>query len=360
MVITFTEKRINYPREGILFKSKHPSIFIQDSIMANLESFAGSFKKLGVSMKLRDHSFFQMSQDHHVAIALRPYIAGGAGAIFSSICIHPIDLVKVRLQVASVTVGGGATGMTIARSVIKNEGVRGLFSGLSAAIMRQAVYGTAKIGLHDSFSQTLKRMNNGQPIPFYQKTLSAMTAGVLASIVGNPFDLALVRMEADGCAPADQRRGYKNAIQAVYRIAKEEGLKTLWRGSIPMMCRAVAMNVGMLATYDQCKEMLAPSLGTGMANNMMSSALTSFVCSFTALPFDMMKTKLMNMHLDPVTGELPYRNILDCAVKTVKKGGFFSLWRGYWTFYARTAPHAMITLLAKDAFTSLYNKCFVN
>lgn len=301
-----------------------------------------------------------MSGDHHLAIALRPYIAGGSGAIFSSICIHPIDLVKVRLQVAPSTISGSASGLAIARSVVRNEGVRGLFSGLSAAVMRQAVYGTAKIGLHDSFSQSLKKMNNGQPIPFYQKTLSAMTAGVLASIIGNPFDLALVRMEADGCAPVEQRRGYKNAIQAVYRIGKEEGVKTLWRGSIPMMCRAVSMNVGMLATYDQCKEMLQPYVGSGVANNMWSSALTSFVCSFTALPFDMMKTKLMNMHVDPATGELPYRNILDCAIKTVKRGGIFSLWRGYWTFYARTAPHAMITLLAKDAFTSLYNKAFIN
>lgn len=301
-----------------------------------------------------------MTGDHHLAIALRPYIAGGSGAIFSSVCIHPIDLVKVRLQLASSTVSGNASGLAIARSVVRNEGVRGLFSGLSAAVMRQAVYGTAKIGLHDSFSQSLKKMNNGQPIPFYQKTLSAMTAGVLASIVGNPFDLALVRMEADGCAPVNQRRGYKNAIQAVYRIGKEEGVKTLWRGSIPMMCRAVAMNVGMLATYDQCKEMLQPYVGSGVANNMWSSALTSFVCSFTALPFDMMKTKLMNMHVDAATGQLPYRNIWDCAVKTVKRGGLVSLWRGYWTFYARTAPHAMITLLAKDAFTSLYNKAFIN
>lgn len=300
-----------------------------------------------------------MSRNHSVAVALRPYIAGGSGAIFSSICIHPIDLVKVRLQVASTTAEGGVSGMSIARNVIRNEGVRGLFSGLSAAVARQAVYGTAKIGLHDSFSQTLKRLNNGQPIPFYQKTLSAMTAGALAAVIGNPFDLALVRMQADGCLPKEQQRGYKNVMQAVYRIAKEEGVKTLWRGSVPMVCRAVAMNVGMLASYDQAKEMLAPYTGDGVSNNMWASAITSFICSFTALPFDMMKTKLMHMHVDPETGLLPYRNLWDCCVKTVHQGGVFSLWRGYWTFYVRTAPHAMITLLVKDGFTSLYNRVFV-
>ena len=301
-----------------------------------------------------------MSNNKNVALTLRPYIAGGSGAIFSSICIHPIDLVKVRLQVANTAVEGRVSGIAIAKSVVRNEGVKGLFSGLSAAIARQAVYGTAKIGLHDSFSQKLKAMNNGKPIPFYQKTLSAMTAGAIAAVIGNPFDLALVRMQADGCAPVAERRGYKNVLQAVYRIAKDEGLKTLWRGSVPMICRAVAMNAGMLASYDQFKEMLLPYTGPGVANNMWSSAFTSFICSFTALPFDMMKTKLMNMHINPTTGQYPYRNLWDCAVKTVKEGGFFSLWRGYWTFYVRTAPHSMITLLAKDAFTSLYNRVFLN
>ena len=300
-----------------------------------------------------------MNSNNSVALMLRPYVAGGSGAIFSSVCIHPIDLVKVRLQVASVSSIGSASGLSIARNVIRTEGVKGLFSGLSAAIARQAVYGTAKIGLHDSFSQTLKKMNNGQPIPFYQKTLSAMTAGALAAIIGNPFDLALVRMQADGCEPIELRRGYKNVLQAVYRIAREEGVKTLWRGSVPMVCRAVAMNVGMLASYDQAKEMLLPYTGSGMANNMWASAISSFICSFTALPFDMMKTKLMNMHMN-ASGELPYRNIWDCALKTVQRGGLFSLWRGYWTFYVRTAPHAMITLLAKDLFTSLYNRTFIH
>ena len=300
-----------------------------------------------------------MSNNSSLAILLRPYIAGGSGAIFSSICIHPIDLVKVRLQVASVSAGTSVSGLSIARNVIREEGMKGMFSGLSAAIARQAVYGTAKIGLHDSFSQTLRKMNDGQPIPFYQKTLSAMTAGALAAVIGNPFDLALVRMQADGCEPIELRRGYQNVIQAIYRIAKEEGVKTLWRGSVPMVCRAVAMNVGMLASYDQAKESLLPLTGSGMTNNLLASAISSFICSFTALPFDMMKTKLMNMHLT-ATGELPYKNIWDCAVKTVRQGGILSLWRGYWTFYIRTAPHAMITLLAKDAFTSLYNRTFIH
>ena len=58
-----------------------------------------------------------MSNNRNVALTLRPYIAGGSGAIFSSICIHPIDLVKVRLQVANTAVEGRVSGIAIAKRV---------------------------------------------------------------------------------------------------------------------------------------------------------------------------------------------------------------------------------------------------
>lgn len=104
-----------------------------------------------------------MTKDHSLAVTLRPYVAGGSGAIFSSMCIHPIDLVKVRLQVANSTVEGKVSAVSIAKNVVKNEGVKGLFSGLSAAIARQAVYGTAKIGLHDASPRHFSVCNNGRP-----------------------------------------------------------------------------------------------------------------------------------------------------------------------------------------------------
>lgn len=67
----------------------------------------------------------------------------------------------------------------------------------------------------------------------------------------------------------------------------------------------------------------------------------------------------MNMRVDPATGELPYKNLVDCTVKIFKQEGIMTFWRGYWTFYARSAPHAMITLLLKDLFNSWYNKAFM-
>lgn len=51
-----------------------------------------------------------------------------------------------------------------------------------------------------------------------------MTAGAVGSFVGNPCELILIRMTADGRLPVAERRNYTNFFNAFLRIAREEGI----------------------------------------------------------------------------------------------------------------------------------------
>lgn len=147
---------------------------------------------------------------------------------------------------------------SIAGQVIKESGVLGLYRGLSAGLLRQATYTTARLGIFNSLSDTLKkRMPNGEPLPLYQKAGAGLAAGGLGALVGSPADLSLIRMQADSTLPADQRRNYKGVGDALSRIIREEGVGGLFRGAGPTVVRAMALNMGMLASNDQAKEMLA-------------------------------------------------------------------------------------------------------
>ena len=51
-------------------------------------------------------------------------------------------------------------------------------------------------------------------------------------------------------------RNYKNAFEAIFRIARDEGLFTLWRGALPTMGRAMVVNAAQLASYSQAKQLI--------------------------------------------------------------------------------------------------------
>merc|ERR1719476_1193833 len=85
-----------------------------------------------------------------------------------------------------------------------------------------------------------------------------------------------------------------------------------------------------------------------------ASAIAGFAASAFCLPFDFVKTQIQKMKPDPVTGEMPFKGPIDCAMQQVKMGGITRLWAGFPTFYFRIAPHAMITLIAQDQIKKVW------
>ena len=60
--------------------------------------------------------------------------------------------------------------------------------------------------------QNILKKNNGKEATLFQKSVSSVFAGGIGAFVANPADLILIRMQADGTLPPEQRRNYKNAI----------------------------------------------------------------------------------------------------------------------------------------------------
>jgi len=126
------------------------------------------------------------------------------------------------------------------------------------------------------------------------------------------------------------------------------------------------MNVGMMSCNDQFQEMYAGLLGDPdfktKGPNMTTRILASFSAGFTAglfsMPFDLVKSRLMAQRPDPLTGEMPYKGIMDCITKIVKADGPIGFYNGFSAYYLRCAPHAMIVLLSKDSITKAYRNSF--
>lgn len=237
--------------------------------------------------------------------------------------------------------------------MVRNEGVKSVYSGLSAALARQCVYGTARIGLHRTFSDILQKRNDGKPLNFGYKALSGMGSGSLAVCLGTPFDVALVRMQADSMKAKELRRGYKNVVDALVRVSREEGFSKLYSGLAPNILRGMSINVGMLACYDQAKETLGsyvfqdtvgrpPSTQTQLG----ASLIAGFTASACSLPFDLLKSRMQDGAFN--------KGLLDAVVQIYTKEGILSFWTGFGAYYMRTAPHAMIILMTTQPITDYY------
>merc|ERR1719262_1329238 len=141
--------------------------------------------------------------------------------------------------------------------------------------------------------------------------------------------------------PEAERRNYKGAFHALGSIAGGEGPLGLFKGALPTATRAMALNFGMLAFNAQAKELLQGAGAPAPAQTFGASAIAGFFASAFSLPFDFVKTQIQKMKPDPVTGEMPFKGSIDCAMKQVAKGGPLQLWSGFPTYYVRIAPHAM-------------------
>lgn len=287
--------------------------------------------------------------------SVQPFVAGGLAGCVATSCVQPIDMIKVRIQLAGEVPGASKNPFVVTKNFIAQEGFVKLYKGLDAGIVRQLTYTTARMGIFRTLSDALKKDN--EPLPFSKKAFASLAAGALGAAVGNPADLALIRLQADSTLPVAERRNYSGVVDALTRISKEEGITGLWRGSSPTVVRAMALNFGMLAPFDQAKEILEKSWGKSLTTTLTASAIAGFFAVTFSLPFDFLKTRMQKMKPD-ANGVFPYKGMVDCAVKIAKSEGPMAFYAGYPTYYVRIAPHSMITLLATDYITQSITKAY--
>ncbi|KAL9023632.1 MAG: hypothetical protein Q9196_007079 [Gyalolechia fulgens] len=281
---------------------------------------------------------------HPYTRAALPFVNGGLAGMTATTVVQPIDMIKVRLQLAGegAKTGPRPSPLQVTRDIITQGKAADLYTGLSAGLLRQAVYTTARLGFFDTVMDLLRvrAEGRGSQIGFAERAGAGLSAGGLAAMVGNPADLALIRMQSDGLKPLAQRANYNSVVDALTRIAKAEGVTALWAGAYPTVARAMALNFGQLAFFSEAKNQLKSRTQLGVrTQTLTASAIAGFFASFFSLPFDFVKTRLQKQQ-KAKDGSLPYKGMADCFRKVAKDEGLLRFYRGFGTYYVRIAPHA--------------------
>ncbi|NXE56543.1 DIC protein, partial [Casuarius casuarius] len=250
------------------------------------------------------------------------------------------EKIKAALEAAGGTtqqeVRMRMTGMAL--RVIRTDGFLALYNGLSASLCRQMTYSLTRFAIYETARDHLGQGSQGPP-PFYQKVLLGAVGGFTGGFVGTPADMVNVRMQNDMKQPAHLRRNYSHALDGMYRVLREEGLKKLFSGATLASSRGALVTVGQLSCYDQAKQLV---LATGLlSDNIFTHFLASFIAggcaTFLCQPLDVLKTRLMNSQ-----GE--YRGVSHCAMETAKLGPL-AFYKGFVPAAIRLIPHTILTFV---------------
>lgn len=262
------------------------------------------------------------------------FLGAGTAACIADLITFPLDTAKVRLQIQGETRSAGSTHAvqykgvfgTIA-TMVRTEGPRSLYNGLVAGLQRQMSFASVRIGLYDSVKQFYTKGSDNAGIG--SRLLAGCTTGAMAVVVAQPTDVVKVRFQAQ--ARVESGRRYQGTLDAYKTIAKEEGVKGLWKGISPNIARNAIVNCTELVTYDIIKDtLLKHNLMTDNLPCHFTSAFGAGFCTtLIASPVDVVKTRYMNS----VPGQ--YGSAISCALTMLRKEGPVAFYKGFMPSFLR-------------------------
>ncbi|XP_031368124.1 calcium-binding mitochondrial carrier protein Aralar1 isoform X3 [Apis dorsata] len=145
--------------------------------------------------------------------------AGGSQVIFT----NPLEIVKIRLQVAGEIAGGSKVR---AWTVVKDLGLFGLYKGARACFLRDIPFSAIYFPV---YAHTKARLADEGG---YNNPLSLLVSGAIAGIPAaalvTPADVIKTRLQVIA------RRGqttYTGLLDCAKKIYKEEGARAFWKGA---------------------------------------------------------------------------------------------------------------------------------
>ncbi|KAM6495496.1 Mitochondrial carrier domain containing protein [Amanita muscaria] len=295
-------------------------------------------------------SFFPTPASDHAAAGI------GAGVV-TTLCMNPLDLLKVKYQVTTTKPVGGV-GKQIwfsLKEIYHVAGVRGLYRGLVPNIAGNA----ASWGLYFWFYNILKhhasRDDVNQQLSAGAYLLCSAEASAATAVLTNPLWLVRVRIFASPPSAPPPYRGLYDGLSAIYRT---EGLPGLFKGTTLALV-GVSNGAVQFVAYEKMKQWgfdrkrkrfekagipWTPEVDklSNLAYSFMSISSKIVALSVT-YPYQVVRSRVQN---NASQGLFP--NIPTTIKRTWANEGIRGFYRGLGTNMVRVLPGTCITFVVYE------------
>ncbi|XP_035856282.1 mitochondrial glycine transporter B-like isoform X3 [Sander lucioperca] len=184
---------------------------------------------------LKQHYFLERAPNAGEAVLL------GAGArTVAGVCMLPFTVIKTRFESGCynyVSVAGAL------RSVYETEGIRALFSGLTATLLRDAPFSGIYVMFYSQAKKAMPQEVTSSPYAPLVNFSCGVVAGVMASLATQPADVVKTHIQI-----SPSHWSTRDAVRYIYM---EHGMGGFFRGAVPRSLRRTLMAAMAWTVYEQ-------------------------------------------------------------------------------------------------------------
>ncbi|KAL2131679.1 hypothetical protein VTI74DRAFT_4746 [Chaetomium olivicolor] len=294
-----------------------------------------------VETKSRGQNFVAQSLESAYNFAL-----GSIAGAFGAFMVYPIDLVKTRMQNQRGANPGQRlynNSIDCFRKVIRNEGFRGLYSGVLPQLVGVAPEKAIKLTVNDLVRGWFTD-KQGQ-IWWGHEVIAGGAAGGCQVVFTNPLEIVKIRLQVQGEVAKSVEGAPKRSAMWIVRNL---GLVGLYKGASACLLRDVPFSAIYFPVYSHLKKDLFGESQTkklGVLQLLTAGAIAGMPAAYLTTPCDVIKTRLQ---VEARKGDTTYTGLRHAAKTIWKEEGFRAFFKGGPARIFRSSPQFGFTLAAYE------------
>lgn len=319
------------------------------------------------------------------------FVAGISAGAVTTLVMHPLDLIKVRLQVddyhpfpsGSGNIQNAKPSMTgkVARILKSFTSYKDLYRGLRVNLVGNTVSWGLYFALYNELKRTLiipsqnldsriqtnseEEDNINIPISLPQFSNQhlylgcALIAGTTTSFLTNPLWVLKTRLLGTS------RSGVAGQVPATLsNIIRTEGLRALWRGFVPSLFGVMQGSLQFTIYEDLKQRRLQYHETLPIVEYLSISATSKIIATVMLYPYQLVRSRMQM----PITSSKSSSSsstvsassgvrALDVLRTTIRtEGGIFALYKGLGANLLRVVPSTCITFLVYEKVLHFMNQ----
>ncbi|OGM41568.1 folate carrier protein [Aspergillus bombycis] len=287
-------------------------------------------------------------------------VAGFTAGIVSTLCLHPLDLIKTRLQVdrsSSSRVGGS---LRVVRGIYQNEGgITAFYRGLTPNIIGNSTSWALYFLCYGNIKTAMRtwRGSREEELTSSDYFLASGAAGMLTSILTNPIWVIKTRMLSTSSRTPGAYASFTTGASQIYH---QEGIPGFYRGLLPALF-GVSHGALQFMAYEKLKlhriKMSSATMssdgyagsaqvrwrGLGNLDLFVISSLSKIFAGFVTYPYQVLRSRLQTYD-----AHLMYRGVQDAALQIWAREGVAGFYKGLGPNIFRVLPSTWVTFLVYE------------